>query len=102
MNQRRDRPDVRLNVKLSYCDFPLLSQELANVPKGPRRTNRIAHLATLGLVWENTKLVDAGSSIKPDSLMRDPSVETEPTSRAYQCRLDSSQVTALLGEDADA
>jgi len=61
--QLRKGPDVRMNVKVSRRDFPVLSDEIAGLPKGPRRTNRLAHLATLGLLWERA-VADLGIASK--------------------------------------
>lgn len=96
-------PDVRMNVKVSRRDFPLLTEEIARLPKGPRRTNRLAHLATLGLCWERAV---AGM----DASLREPSRELVPLSSVvvlpvgdsaepYRSRLDPGQLAALLESD---
>jgi hypothetical protein len=93
-------PDVRMNVKVSRRDFPLLAEEIARLPKGPRRTNRLAHLATLGLCWERAVAGMAAS-------LREPSPELAPLSsvvvppvgdlaQPYRSRLDAGQLAALL------
>ncbi len=96
-------PDVRMNVKVSRRDFPLLTEEIARLPKGPRRTNRLAHLATLGLCWER-----AVAGISPG--LREPASElvsmhsgtavpTEDPAQPYRSRLDAGQLAALLEGD---
>lgn len=98
----RTGPDVRMNVKVSRRDFPLLTEEIGRLPKGPRRTNRLAHLATLGLCWERAV---AGM----DASLREPSHELASLSsvvalprdsaQPYRSRLDASQLAALLDGD---
>lgn len=92
-----------MNVKVSRRDFPLLTEEIARLPKGPRRTNRLAHLATLGLCWERAV---AGM----DASLREPSRELVSLSsmvvvpvvdpaQPYRSRLDAGQLAALLDGD---
>jgi len=99
----RTGPDVRMNVKVSRRDFPLLTEEIARLPKGPRRTNRLAHLATLGLCWERAV---AGM----DASLREPSRELATlasvvasqvgdSAQRYRSRLDAGQLAALLDGD---
>jgi len=89
-------PDVRMNVKVSRRDFPLLTEEIARLPKGPRRTNRLAHLATLGLCWERAV---AGVDAMPRELTLPSTVGTVPSdgsAQSYRSRLDTAQLAALL------
>ncbi|WP_140636949.1 hypothetical protein [Methylibium rhizosphaerae] len=90
-----------MNVKVSRRDFPLLAEEIARLPKGPRRTNRLAHLATLGLCWE--RAVAAVGAV-PCDLMAPPNgaVSSDSSTRAYRSRLDAGQLAALLDGDAGA
>lgn len=92
-----------MNVKVSRRDFPLLTEEIGRLPKGPRRTNRLAHLATLGLCWERAV---AGM----DASLREPSRELASMSSVvalpvgdsappYRSRLDAGQLAALLDGD---
>ena len=93
----RTEPDVRMNVKVSRRDFPLLTEEIASLPKGPRRTNRLAHLATLGLCWERAV---AGLENVPREKFRGPGpagVGSGGTD-AYRSRLDAAQLTALFDD----
>ncbi|HET9644218.1 MAG TPA: hypothetical protein VFP68_12875 [Burkholderiaceae bacterium] len=95
-----DAAEVRLNVKLSRRDHPILTEELARQPKGPRRTNRLAHLATLGLVWERW----ASGCSEARHLLNVPGMATPtfPPGAAvqpYQSRLDGSQLAALLDDE---
>lgn len=100
-DQVRAGPDVRMNVKVSRRDFPLLTDEIARLPKGPRRTNRLAHLATLGLCWERAV---AGVGAVPCELTTVPSGAAPPNGSAqpYRNRLDARQLAALLDGDAGA
>ena len=91
-----------MNVKMSRRDFPLLTDEIARLPKGPRRTNRLAHLATLGLCWERAV---AGLDVSlrdrehvPPNAVSAP--EREVQRGPYRSRLDECQIAMLLdGED---
>jgi hypothetical protein len=86
-----------MNVKVSRRDFPLLTEEISRLPKGPRRTNRLAHLATLGLCWERAV---ASMEAMPQSLAS-PKTPTSPRAdlaRAYESRLDPELLAALLDE----
>lgn len=97
--QMRMGPDVRMNVKVSRRDFPLLTEEIARLPKGPRRTNRFAHLATLGLCWERAV---AGMDAMPGELVVPSRAAAMPPSgaaQAYRSRLDAGQLAALLDGD---
>lgn len=95
--QSRNGLDVRMNVKVSRRDFPVLTDEICRLPKGRRRTNRLAHLATLGLLWERaisqseTPTIDAhrghGGEILPC-----------PTPRGYVSRLPGDLVAALTDD----
>lgn len=94
--QVRREADVRMNVKVSRRDFPLLTEEIARLPKGPRRTNRLAHLATLGLCWER-----AVASV--DAMPREPTLppsvgamSPSGLAQSYRSRLDAGQLAALL------
>jgi len=95
--------DVRMNVKVSRRDFPLLTEEIARLPKGPRRTNRLAHLATLGLCWERAVAgLDASLSEPPRELVPLSSVVVLPvgdSAQRYRSRLDAGQLAALLDGD---
>ena len=92
-----------MNVKMSRRDFPLLTEEIARLPKGPRRTNRLAHLATLGLCWERAV---ASINATPREFARElvpaPSLApefAESSSQTYRNRLDAGQLAALLDGD---
>ena len=93
-------PDVRMNVKMSRRDFPLLTDEIARLPKGPRRTNRLVHLATLGLCWERA-VADMDATLRSECVT--PSVvlatANADDARPYLCRLDAGQLAALLDAD---
>jgi hypothetical protein len=92
-----------MNVKVSRRDFPLLTEEIARLPKGPRRTNRLAHLATLGLCWEravagtDASLHEPSRELVPRSSVVTPSVGD--TAQPYRRRLDAGQLAALLYGD---
>lgn len=96
-------PDVRMNVKMSRRDFPLLTEEIARLPKGPRRTNRLAHLATLGLCWEravagmDARRHDPGHELVSPSGVA--SVASGSSAEPYRGRLDADQLAALLDGD---
>ena len=90
-----------MNVKMSRRDFPLLTDEIARLPKGPRRTNRLAHLATLGLCWERAVAGMDGSLRECEHVLR-PVVTAagrEDRGGSYCSRLDAGQVAALLDGD---
>ena len=99
----RTGPDVRMNVKVSRRDFPLLTEEIARLPKGPRRTNRLAHLATLGLCWERAVAGMAASLREPARELVPPSgavaMPAEDPAQPYRSRLDAGQLAALLDGD---
>jgi hypothetical protein len=90
-----------MNVKMSRRDFPLLTDEIARLPKGPRRTNRLAQLATLGLCWEravagmDASLCD-GEHVVPLAV---PATGREHRGAAYCSRLDAGHIAALLDGD---
>jgi len=91
-----------MNVKVSRRDFPVLTDEMAGMPKGPRRTNRLAHLATLGLLWE--RAVGSAEAMPPNFPLQ-ASSGTQLSSGAaqvYRSRLDAGQLAALLEGDAEA
>jgi hypothetical protein len=92
-----------MNVKVSQRDFPLLTDEIARLPKGPRRTNRLAHLATLGLCWERAVAGTDASLREPSrELVRLSSVVVPPSgdsAHPYRSRLDAVQLAALLDGD---
>jgi len=93
----RQGHDVRMNVKVSRRDFPVLTDEIASLPKGPRRTNRLAHLATLGLLWERAVVDGAGAppmAVPPEAAPRLPEGE------GYRSRLDPVHLLALLDDDS--
>jgi hypothetical protein len=93
--------DVRMNVKVSRRDFPLLTEAIECLPKGPRRTNRLAHLATLGLLWE--RAVAGSEAVPPQAFPGPPSLGTLPSSmpaQGYRSRLDTALLAALLDGDA--
>lgn len=94
-------PDVRMNVKMSRRDFPLLTEEIARLPKGPRRTNRLAHLATLGLCWERAVSgMEARLSCEQESAPCSPAAaEVGVPTNPYCSRLDAGQLAALLDGD---
>lgn len=99
----RTGPDVRMNVKVSRRDFPLLTEEIARLPKGPRRTNRLAHLATLGLCWERAVAgmdacvrEQAHGPVSPSSLA---AVWGADSAQPYCSRLDAGQLAALIDGD---
>jgi hypothetical protein len=101
VEELRNGHDVRMNVKVSRRDFPVLTEEIARLPKGPRRTNRLAHLATLGLLWERAV---ATSEAAPRQFAAPPNAGPAPSSnaaQAYQSRLDAGQLAALLDGDAE-
>lgn len=93
-------PDVRMNVKLSRCEFPLLTDDIARLPKGPRRTNRLTHLATLGLCWERALagLETWSLEVRHDTApMRiDSAVPAGSTAQPYRSRLNVGQLAALF------
>lgn len=93
--------DVRMNVKMSRRDFPLLTEEIARLPKGPRRTNRLAHLATLGLCWE--RAVSGMEARLSCERVSPPTARTvaegSACSTPYSSRLDAGQLAALLDGD---
>ena len=95
--------DVRMNVKMSRRDFPLLTEEIARLPKGPRRTNRLAHLATLGLCWERAVAGMNASLQDPGRERGSPSgiagVPARSPAQPYRGRLDPGQLAALLDGD---
>jgi len=95
----REGEGIRMNVKVSHRDFPALTEEIARLPKGPRRTHRLALLATLGLVWERAVADWTGRlpGVVPSSAQV-PS-PTGASTQAYQSRLDASQVAALFDAD---
>lgn len=97
-----DEGGVRLNVKLSGREFPLLVTDISRIPKGPRRTHRLAHLATLGLCWERTvggqDLVGCG---RPEP-GEDAAVPDIQGPSGYRCRLDSDQLAALLADERES
>jgi hypothetical protein len=90
-----------MNVKMSRRDFPLLTEEIARLPKGPRRTNRLAHLATLGLCWE--RAVSGMEARRPCEQESPPCSPTAAEGAArtnpYCSRLDAGQLAALLDGD---
>jgi hypothetical protein len=92
-----------MNVKVSRRDFPLLTEEIARLPKGPRRTNRLAHLATLGLCWERAVAgMDASHRGSLRELVPLPSAVALPmggSAQPYRSRLDAGQLAALLEGD---
>ena len=92
-----------MNVKMSRRDFPLLTEEIARLPKGPRRTNRLAHLATLGLCWERAVAGMDPSLHEPGHELGPPSgiagVPARSPARPYRGRLDPGQLAALLDGD---
>lgn len=96
-------PDVRMNVKVSRRDFPLLTDEIARLPKGPRRTNRLAHLATLGLCWERavagmeTSHREASRELVP--LPGTLALPVGGPAQHYRNRLNAGQLAALLDGD---
>jgi hypothetical protein len=93
--------DVRMNVKMSRRDFPLLTDEIARLPKGPRRTNRLAHLATLGLCWERA-VAGMDASLREAEHVPQPVVSpvgAQDRDRPYRNRLDAGQLAALLDGD---
>ena len=96
-------PDIRMNVKMSRRDFPLLTEEIARLPKGPRRTNRLAHLATLGLCWERAVAGMDASLQEPRRELGPPSgiasVPAGSSPEPYRGRLDAGQLAALLDGD---
>ena len=95
-------PDVRMNVKMSRRDFPLLTDEIARLPKGPRRTNRLAHLATLGLCWERAVAdMDATPRSEHVTLSVVLPMANGDAARPYSSRLDAGQLAALLDGDGD-
>lgn len=92
--------DVRMNVKMSRRDFPLLTEEIARLPKGPRRTNRLAHLATLGLCWERA-VADMDATLRSERVTPSVVLATAngDAARPYASRLDAGQLAALLDAD---
>jgi hypothetical protein len=96
-----DEGDVRLNVKLSGREFPLLVGDISRIPKGPRRTHRLAHLATLGLCWERTvggqDVVGCGQLVP-----REGAAVDSTGSPGYRSRLDSDQLAALLADECES
>ena len=93
--------DVRMNVKMSRRDFPLLTEEIARLPKGPRRTNRLAHLATLGLCWERAV---SGMEVRLPCEQELPpfsptAAEGAAPTNPYCSRLDAGQLASLLDGD---
>jgi hypothetical protein len=91
-----------MNVKMSRRDFPLLTEEIARLPKGPRRTNRLAHLATLGLCWERAVAGMDARRHDPGHELVSPSgagVPARSPAQPYRGRLDPSQLAALLDGD---
>jgi hypothetical protein len=93
-----------MNVKMSRRDFPLLTEEIARLPKGPRRTNRLAHLATLGLCWERAVAgMDASRHEPRQRELGPPSgiagVPAGGSAEPYRGRLDAGQLAALLDGD---
>jgi len=93
--------DVRVNVKMSRRDFPLLTEEIARLPKGPRRTNRLAHLATLGLCWERAVAGMDASLRECENVLPRGAVAPGRQDRSgpYCSRLDAGQIAALLDGD---
>jgi hypothetical protein len=93
-------PDVRMNVKVSRRDFPLLTEEIARLPKGPRRTNRLAHLATLGLCWERA-VSGMDASLRCERVLTPVPAALADGARTdlYHSRLEASQLAALLDGD---
>jgi hypothetical protein len=89
--------DVRMNVKVSRRDYPLLTEEIARLPKGPRRTSRLAHLATLGLCWERA----IGTGASAPSVVPPVVKGAADTAAAltYRGRLDAGQLASLLADD---
>lgn len=96
----RSGPDVRMNVKVSRRDFPMLTDEISSLPKGRRRTNRLAHLATLGLLWEQAVSPREGPSICAGHGCPGVSMPG-PAGRGYDGRLPGDLLAALL-DDGDA
>lgn len=96
----RAGPDVRMNVKLSRCDFPLLTDDIAQLPKGPRRTNRLTHLATLGLCWERVLagLETPSHEVRHDTTpaRTDSVIPAGGATQPYRSRLNVGQLAALL------
>jgi hypothetical protein len=45
-------PTVRVNFLVTAAEQPMLAAALLSVPKGPRRSQRLAHLAVLGVMVE--------------------------------------------------
>lgn len=88
--------DVRMNVKVSRRDFPVLAEEIVGMPKGPRRTSRLVHLATLGLFWE--RAIGGAEAPLPERCSRHVVESNDATDamQPYRSRLGGSQLTALL------
>ncbi len=99
--QPRIGQDVRMNVKVSRRDFPVLTDEICRLPKGRRRTNRLAHLATLGLLWERAvchgerPLIDADWARRGEKACR-------PAARGYVSKLPGDLVAALTNDGCDS
>jgi len=91
--------DVRMNVKVSRRDFPVLTDEIARLPKGPRRTNRLAHLATLGLFWERAVVGAEGAPAQLAAAATLGGTASNGPATAYESRLDAGQLAALLEGD---
>jgi hypothetical protein len=98
---QRAAPDVRMNVKVSRREFPVLTDEIARLPKGPRRTNRLAHLATLGLLWE--RAVAGSEAVPRESTGRSNVAPMPPTAAvpSYRSCLDAGQLAALIDGDGE-
>jgi hypothetical protein len=100
-DESRTGHDVRMNVKVCRRDFPVLTDEIAGLPKGPRRTGRLAHLATLGLLWERG-VAETGATSR--ALAERPGsgpLHSDRAGQVYRSRLDASHLAALLDGDAE-
>ena len=98
MNRRKTSSravGVRMNVKLSTDEFPVLAAEMERLPKGSRRTCRLAHLATLGLLWERSLGGVAAVQIVCSSASSEAPAPASVTD-SYRGRLDVQQLEALF------
>lgn len=50
---------IRINLQLQRADNPRLYDELASLPKGPRRVSRLRTLAYAGLLTQGATLAPA-------------------------------------------
>ncbi len=99
--QSRNGQDVRMNVKVSRRDFPVLTDEICRLPKGRRRTNRLAHLATLGLLWERAVCQGESPVIDVD-LARHEEKACRPAAHGYVGKLPGDLVAALTNDGCDS